>query len=188
MHDLETIFPYFNTFNEGLKKHLTTVLEKKTFSKGYMLLREGYFCKRVYFLAEGLVRGFYNRKGKELTSWFATEGDILTSMRAFVNQEISKENIEILENSVLYALTYQQLQDIYQKYPDFNAFGRLLAEQYYIELEEHSLSMQFDTATERYENFVQTQGKLLLRLSLGHLASYLGISQETLSRIRSKNL
>lgn len=186
MHNLEVIFPHFESFDEKLKKHLYHTLEKMTFKKGEMLLREGYHCKRVYLLAEGLVRGFYNRKGKERTSWFATEGDILTSMSAFVNQEISKENIEILENSVLYALTYQQLQDIYQKYPDFNAFGRFMAEQYYIELEEHSLSMQFDTATERYENFVQTQGKLLLRLSLGHVASYLGISQETLSRIRSK--
>lgn len=151
-----------------------------------MLLREGSLCNKMYFLAAGLVRGFYYKEGKELTSWFAAENDIITSMSAFIKQETSKENIEALEDSTLYYLSYCQLQKTYEKYPELNRLGRLLTERYYIELEEHTLSLQFRSATERYQDFVLSKSNLLQRVPLKYIASYLGISQETLSRVRTK--
>ena len=77
-------------------------------------------------------------------------------------------------------------QKAFEKYPEFNLIGRLLTEKYYIELEERTISLQFQTATERYLKLLQQQPQLLQKASLGMIASYLGISQETLSRIRKK--
>lgn len=187
MDNLEQIFPYVETFSKGLKKHLFTILEKITVKKGTLLLRENKICDRAYFLAEGLARGYYNIRGKELTSWFVSEGDILTSLSSFIKQERGKENIEVLENSTLYSVSYDEWENIFQKYPEFNLFGRLLMQRYYINLEKHALSLQFDTAKERYEKFIEKQGHIQLRVPLQHLASYLGISKETLSRIRARN-
>lgn len=187
-YNLEQNFPYFSSFDENLQEDLRTLLQKNIVAKGTLLLREGSFCKKIYFLAKGLVRGFYYREGKELTSWFGLENDALTSLSAFIQQKTSKENIEILEDSILYSLTYTQLQELYEKYPEFNRSGRMLIEKYYIELEEHTLSLQFDSATERYQKLLYQQNHLLQRVPLKYIASYLGISQETLSRIRAKNL
>lgn len=188
MHNLEQLFPYFDVFSEELKQHLFTILEKTVVAKGTLLLQEGNICDKAYLLVEGLARGYYNMGDKELTSWFVSEGDILTSLSAFIKQERGRENIEVLENSILYSVTYEEWEDIFRQYPEFNLFGRLLMQRYYINLEKHALSLQFDTATERYEKFIQKQGHIQLRVPLKHLASYLGVSKETLSRIRAKNL
>jgi CRP/FNR family transcriptional regulator, anaerobic regulatory protein len=107
-------------------------------------------------------------------------------MYSFVSQKPSFENIEILEPSVLYAISYDNLQKMYLEFPEFNLIGRLFTEKYYIELEERVMSLQFLTAKERYEKLLIQQPMLLQRVTLGQIASYLGITQETLSRIRGK--
>lgn len=188
MHNLEQNFPYFKTFSAELKQHLFSILEKTTVEKGTLLLKEGELCSKAYYLEEGLARGFYNINGKELTSWFVSEGDILTSLSAFIKQERGRENIEVLEKSVLYSVTYEEWENIFELFPEFNKFGHLLMQRYYINLEKHALSLQFDTATERYEKFIQKQGHIQLRVPLKNLASYLGVSKETLSRIRASML
>jgi hypothetical protein len=76
---------------------------------------------------------------------------------------------------------------MYKKYPELNYLGRLLTEKYYLDLMERTYCLQFQSAKESYEHLIQTHPQLIKRASLGHIASYLGISQETLSRIRAKN-
>ena len=96
------------------------------------------------------------------------------------------ENIEAIENSILYVITYDDLNNLYHNHPEFNYVGRLLTEKYYIDLMERTLCLQFQSAKESYDQLVKCQPYILQRASLGHIASYLGISQETLSRIRTK--
>ena len=124
--------------------------------------------------------------GKEITTWFASENDAVTSMYSFITQKPSYETIEVLEDCILYEINYENVQLLLKKYPEFNLIGRLLTEKYYIKLEERTMSLQFQSATERYLKLLQ-QPQLLQKASLGMIASYLGISQETLSRIRKKN-
>jgi CRP-like cAMP-binding protein len=107
-------------------------------------------------------------------------------MYSFVSQKASYENIQAIEPATLYAITFDDLQKLYKNYPTFDKIGRLLTEQYYVALEERIMSLQFQTAIERYQSLMQNENYLLQRVSLGMIASYLGISQETLSRIRSK--
>jgi CRP-like cAMP-binding protein len=111
---------------------------------------------------------------------------LATSLYSFETQTPNFENIEILEDSTLYAISYESLQYLYHHYPEFNLLGRRLVEKYYVELMERTLSFQFQSARERYLQLLTNRPQILQRASLGHIASYLGISQETLSRIRTK--
>jgi CRP/FNR family transcriptional regulator, anaerobic regulatory protein len=179
------ILNQFTTVSEQAEKALAKVFTKIEYPKGKLLLEQGKICRHLYFLESGFVRGFYYQAGREITSWFAFENDIVASMYSFTAQKPSFEIIEILENSVLHCINYDQLQQLYNKFPEFNCAGRLLIEKYYIELEERTFSFQIQSAKERYQEILNTQPALLQRASLGHIASYLGISQETLSRIRA---
>jgi len=185
MNFITEILKQFATISEQARIVLAEVITKREFPKGTLLLEQGKTCKHLNFLESGFARAFYFHDGKEITTWFAFEDDIVVSMYSFTTQKPSLENIEIVETSVLHCISYDHLQQLYQKYPEFNLIGRLLIEKYFIELEERISSLQMQSAKERYQGILNNQPKLLQRASLGHIASYLGISQETLSRIRA---
>lgn len=172
--------------NEDVKVKLSEFTEELNFKKGTLLLKDGDICQHIYYFEKGFARGFLYKNGKEITSWFALENDIATSLYSFETQKPNFENIEILEDSILYAINYENLQFLYQHYPEFNIVGRWFVEKYYLELMERTLSFQFQSAQERYFQLLTHRPQILQRASLGHIASYLGISQETLSRIRAK--
>lgn len=172
--------------SEQAKIRFAEFIVQKKFIKGALLLRGSEICRHIYFLKKGFARGFVNQDGKDITSWFAEENDIVTSLYSFVSQKPSFENIEILENSTLYTISYENLQELYDQYPEFNLIGRRFMEKYYVELMVRTMSLQFQPAKERYYQLLTHQPALLKRATLGHIASFLGISQETLSRIRSK--
>ncbi|MBL0304205.1 MAG: Crp/Fnr family transcriptional regulator [Cytophagaceae bacterium] len=186
MDKLITIINQFANISEQAKNELFDIVSMKGFDKGSYIVEQGKTCKHLYFIKSGFLRGFYYQDGKEITSWFASENDTVTSMYSFISQKPSFETIEVLEDSTLFEISYNNLQLLFEKYPEFNLIGRLLTEKYYIELEERTISLQFQTATERYLKLLQQQPQLLQKASLGMIASYLGISQETLSRIRKK--
>ena len=165
---------------------LEKLIGDEEFLKDSFLLREGQIARKLYFVESGLLRGFHYKDSKEVINWFSYENLFATAMYSFVSQKPSYENIQALENTKVKTITYQKLQDLYKRHPDFERIGRLLTEQYYIQLEERLISLQFQTAKERYENILQKEPQLIHRISLGHLASYLGMTQENLSRVRSK--
>ncbi len=155
-------------------------------AKNEIILRAGEKCPCIYFIAKGLVRGYYFLEDKEITHWFAKEEEFATSFYAFISGERSSEFIQALEDCEVIKITYDQLQLLYQQFPETERIGRLLIEQYYIRLESRMLGLQFTSAKERYQKLQDERPELLQRVSLGQIASYLGISQETLSRIRSE--
>lgn len=175
----------FVALSVQVEKELTEALVKKEFKKGELLLEKDRICSQIYFIKSGAARGYYIGDGKEITSWFAFENDIITSMYSFVTQKPGFESIEVLEESVLFSISYERMQYFYLNFPEINFVGRLLTEKYYIELEERAFSLQNLTAAERYQQLITLKPQLLQKASLGHIASYLGISQETLSRIRA---
>jgi CRP/FNR family transcriptional regulator, anaerobic regulatory protein len=176
----------YSEISEDAKTELGKFIIQKKVKKGTLLLEAGTTCRHLYFLQKGFARGFYYQKGKEITSWFALENDIVTSLYSFVGQKPSVESIEILESSMLSAISFEHLQQLYEKYPEFNLIGRRFAEKYYVDLFIRTMSLQFQSAKERYLHLLASQPQLLQKASLGHIASYLGVSQETLSRIRAK--
>jgi CRP-like cAMP-binding protein len=165
---------------------LDAVLEKKALPKGAFLISEGKVCNHVYFLEQGCARGFYTLEEKEITYWFAFENMFLTSLYSFITRKAGAENIQLLEDCVLWSVSYEDLQKLYSTYPEIERLGRVIHEKYYVMLEERFLSIHFKEARERYDILLKNNPHILQRVPLGYVASYLGITQETLSRIRSK--
>ena len=160
--------------------------EQQVFSKNDYLLTEGKICRHLYFLEKGAVRGYYNLDRKEITYWFAFENDFVTSFHSFITQQPSVENIQFLEGSIVWCISKEKLATLFNDYHEIERLVRIAYEKYYIRLEERFVGAQFKTASERYENLLHQSPHILERVPLGYIASYLGISQETLSRIRGR--
>lgn len=170
--------------NQSVIDALIEMVFSVDYPKGVLLAEQGKPCRYIYFIEKGVMRGFYHRGEKDITTWFAYEQDVVTSMSSFVTQHPAVENIEVLESASVKGISYDHLQELYRRFPEFNIVGRLLSERYYVELEERTLSLQNLSARERYIKLLNEQPHILQKVSLGHIASYLGMSQETLSRIR----
>ena len=160
--------------------------EAVSLAKNEYLLREGTVSRHLYFLQHGALRSFYNLDGKEITHWFGFENDFVTSFHSFITQQPAIENIQLIEGSMLWSISKDTLFSLFHQFHEIESMVRIIYEKYYIRLEERFVNAQFKTATERYENLLNDNPHIIERVSLGHIASYLGISQETLSRIRSR--
>lgn len=165
---------------------LQDCMKEVVFSKNDYLVREGQICRHLFFLQQGVLRGFYNLNGKEITHWFAFEDDFVTSFHSFISQQPALENIQLLEGSILWSISKDNLNSLMNTYHELERLVRIAYEKYYLKLEDRFVNAQFKTATERYQNLMRQTPHILERVPLGYIASYLGISQETLSRIRSR--
>jgi CRP-like cAMP-binding protein len=173
--------------SENLQNQIKSYLIEEHFQRKSILLKEGQVSQRIYFIKKGFIRAYYHKGLNEYTSWFMGEGDIIVSVYSFFSRKPSFENIEVLEDSILQSINWDQLQNIYKNYPEFNQTGRLITEQYYIKSEERVIKLQTLTAKQRYENLLLSHPDILQKASLGQIASFLSIKQETLSRIRAKH-
>lgn len=160
--------------------------EKIMPAKNSYLLQEGAVCRHLYFVESGALRGYYNMEGKEITHWFGFEKDFVTSFHSFITQQPAVENIQLLEGAVLWRTSKDTLTGLLNQHHEIERLVRIAYEKYYIRLEERFVNAQFKTARERYENLLLQTPHILERVPLGCVASYLGISQETLSRIRGR--
>ena len=142
--------------------------------------------KKLYFIKKGIVRAYIIDDGKEITFWFGKEGDLILSMRSYVENKISYETIELMEDCELYEIKSSDLQLFYATNLEIANWGRKLAEIELIKTEERFISRQLGTAIDRYKKLLEENPSLINRVQLGYIASYLGISQVTLSRIRAE--
>jgi CRP-like cAMP-binding protein len=176
----------YHSISAEAQSALEECFEQVILSQGEYLLTEGKICRHLYFLESGAVRGFYNLEGKEITYWFGFENDFVASFHSFTTAQPAVDNIQLLEGSILWSIKKDSLTKLLNQYHDIERLVRIAYEKYYIRLEERFVNSQFKTATERYENLLQENPHILERVPLTHVATYLGISQETLSRIRSR--
>lgn len=156
-----------------------------TIAKGQFLVAAGEVCRHVFFIQKGAMRAYIQEKKKDITTWITTEGEMITSIRGFDLQQPSLENIQAIEDCQLVGAHYDNLQYCYDNFLEMNIVGRKLLEAYYRSAEERAFIARLSTATGRYQHFVATKGHLINRLPLKYIASYLGMTIETLSRIRS---
>ena len=176
----------YHVLSADAQNALMNCFAKVELSKNEYLLKEGQISRQLYFLEKGALRGFYNLDGKEITHWFGFENDFVTSFHSFITRQPAVENIQLLESSTLWSISKDSLTSLYNRHHEIERLVRIAYEKYYIRLEERFVNAHFTTAKELYENLLQQTPHILERVPLGYVASYLGISQETLSRIRSR--
>jgi CRP-like cAMP-binding protein len=156
--------------------------------RGSYLLKAGEIAKHIYFIRKGAIRGFMKEGTKEVTTWITAENEMVTSIRGFSLQEPSLENLQAIERCDLVVATYESLQYLYNTFVEVNIVGRKLLERYYRDAEERAYISRIPNAAKRYRHFLETKSDLSNRIPLKYIASYLGMTIETLSRIRSKKI
>lgn len=173
--------------SEAAQNALNGLISHKKYPKKTYLVQEGKINSTLYFIKSGCVREFYiNQDGVEYSTWFGFENDFTINMRSFFTQLPSTKSIQTIEDSLIYQISHGDIYKMYDEYPDFERVGRLLAEQYLIQLDQTIEQIQTPNALNRYEKLIKDHPNILQRVPLTMIASYLGITLETLSRIRSK--
>ena len=169
-----------------LRQRLHEDFELVETSPGDILLKHDRFANQLFFIEQGLIHNYYYHDGKQVSSWFYTEYQFVTSWYSFYSQKPGFEEIECLENCTLHAISFEKYQKLIADFPSFGNFARLLAEEMLAFLDYFSKSWSFLSAKEKYDLLQKHFPHIEQRVKLGLIASFLGISQETLSRIRSK--
>jgi len=185
MEELLSFLHGIHPLTAGLRRHLKNILREQTVRRKEIILKSGTVSRRIYFIKTGLFQCYYHSGTKQVCSWFMQEGDVILSVVSFFSQTLSYESIQALEDSVVYSISYDELQHIYKKYPSFNFNGRVLTERYYQRSEERQYTIKRKTTKERYQHFFKHHEDLLQRIPRSSLASYLGMRPETLSRVRN---
>ncbi len=168
------------------KAALSKVLQKLELPKGHKLLEQNSICSYVYFIEKGLTRTHYIKDGKDVTDWFSSENMFATSVVSFISRQPDRRGIELLEDSLIWALSQSDLEKCCNKFHDVERFGRLLAYSGITLLQKRHDDLHFATALERYQTLMNTNPTIINRAPMGMIASFLGVTPETFSRIRSQ--
>lgn len=159
--------------------------EEVSYPKGHLLFKAGQKAPYSYFIIRGYARGFFYENGKDITFWFASQGMTLLSMNSYHSGAAGYENIELLEDSHLLRISNKDLIALYETNIELSNLGRRLSDVFILYLEKTLMEKNFMSASERYEALIKRDPEVLLKSPLKHIASFLGISQVSLSRIRA---
>lgn len=182
--NIDKILDQIYEISENSKDTLKDSIAEVSFSKGHILLKAQRIEKSIYFIKKGIVRAFAPVEGQNITFWFGEEGETILSMRSYVESKKGYENIELLEDCELYELGIERLNELYHCDIQIANWGRRLAEKELLKIESRMISAELKSAKERYDELITNSPNLIQRIPLKHIASYLGITQVSLSRIR----
>lgn len=186
MNALIALFKTYGNMSSETAIALNTRIKFFHKKKGDFLLKQGQINSSLFVIEQGIVRAFFLKEGKEVNSWFGMENEFIGSILPLYSNQPSFEYIQFLEDSIFYSISIEDLNEMYVLYPELNLIGRKIAEKLCEVLEERIVSLHTDNAEERYRALINKTPAIVQRVSLGHIASFLGITQETLSRIRSR--
>jgi CRP-like cAMP-binding protein len=167
---------------------VTSLFIKKSYKKGDLFLSYGQVCKHVGFLTHGLLRYYINYEGEDKTYEFAQENDFVCNYESFIPQIPSTKVIQALEDCEMLVISYSDLQTFYSSVAGAERFGRLVVEQVFIRTIKSISSLYTENAEYRYEQFLKNHADLQQRISQYHIASFVGVKPQSLSRIRKRIL
>jgi CRP-like cAMP-binding protein len=183
--------PFLEHFSENLplsdqtKAEIGSHLEILNLNKKYILIQENQRHDFAYFVIKGAVRSFYLKDGIEVNTWFALENDMVGSLQNF-NNKSSRETIELVENCTLIAINIKKIKPLMFSNIQIANFINAIIEEYALFLEDKFYFSLMMNSIDKYLTLVDKQPQLLQRIPLTYIASFLGITRETLSRLRAK--
>lgn len=164
---------------------LESILIPIKYAKGDLILKEGEICENILYIQKGLVRQFYFKNGKELTEHLAVEGGIVMCIESLFKEEPTHLQVEALEPTLVYALPKRNLEQVALHNVNIQILYRKILEESLIISQVHADLLRFETAQGRYERLCKLQPQVVMRAPLIYIASYLQMTPETLSRVRS---
>ncbi len=179
---LNSLYP----LSEELKTALSESAQQVSLPKGTCLFKEGMVASNAFFIARGMGRTYYYKEGKEITNNICPEDRVFISASSYYTGQPSYETGELVEDSDLIILPRETIEKLCHDYPDLNFMVRRLVEMFYVILDQRTYFLHMKSAQERYASCMQQSPDFFLRVPLGHIASFLGMTQETLSRLRGK--
>ena len=168
-------------------EEIASHFKESAIAKNDFFLREGRLSNEYLFLANGFMRAFaHDLESNEVTTHFYTAGQVVFEVSSFFNRAISRENIQALTACEGWSITYNELNTLFHTLPEFREFGRHILVKGFSGLKTRMLSMITETAEERYEGLLKSNPEIFVHAPLKYIASYLGITDTSLSRIRKE--
>ncbi len=184
MTELYNYFDSFHKIDKTDRQAIEQIATEIKVKKNELLQQIGYTCKTIYFIKTGIARIFYFKDGIDITECFGFENNIVARVESLFTGKPSQKGIQILEDAEIVSINAIQLFKLYDTNPNIERLFRLIFEKAYVETVNRIESIQFHTADERYKHLVNATN-YLQKIPLKHIASYLGITQVSLSRIRA---
>lgn len=186
MQDLKTFIEGYVPVSDANWKKISTCFEQKLVIKNESILKEGEICRKLYFLESGLLRFYINKDGNEIIKFFTVAPYFFTSQASFNDQKPASENIQAIENSVIWQISLQDSNKLLEL-QSWSTFAKKIIQEVQFFTEQILEEIQSETAENRYKKILSDDPVLAKRIPLKYLASFLGIAPQSLSRIR-KNL
>lgn len=185
MNSFKQFIEKYTPLTAGEWKQISECFEEKIIEKDEIILAEGTVCKHLYFLESGLLRYFISKEGNDITKFFTVAPYCFTSQASFNSGKPAKESIQAIEKSVIWQTTLRQTNELFEL-KSWALFARKIIQEVQFFTEEILEDIQTETAEYRYEKMLKQTPELVQRIPLKHLATFLGIAPQSLSRIRKK--
>lgn len=175
--------------NNDIVTNIVSHFEKRDFKTNEFLLKEGELNNEYFFLSSGFIRSYtHDLDNNEVTTNFYTQNQFVFEAASFFTQSISQENIQALTDSTVYIITFEKLNKLFHTIPEFREFGRSILVNNLVTLKQRTLSLINETAEVRYKKLLHSNKEIFQHAQLKQIASYLGITDTSLSRIRKETL
>ncbi|MDR6241822.1 Crp/Fnr family transcriptional regulator [Aureibacter tunicatorum] len=178
---MKSLYPLTDTTVSALCSQMTLL----HIPKNSLLIEDNTLNRNLYFIEEGLCRSFCNFDGEEVTTWFSLEGDVTFALLPMYRNAPGFENVQALEDSVIYSIPFEKLEALYRSCIDLANWGRIIHQECVLLLQTRRIERMQKTAGERYHILLNECPELFNRVKLGYIASYLGMTQQYLSKLRS---
>lgn len=186
MQSLVQHFSQYIKLNDQLRAEIFNRVIPQSFRKGEMVHNARNICTQSHFINTGLLRLYFLKDGKEVSDYFCSKGEWVNSPRSFMFREVDHYYIDALEPTEVFTLNVIDLGYLFDNFPEMERYARLSMGSLFYQMIERITSMRFTTAKDKYLHFNETYADIYPRIPLGMVASYLGITQETLSRLRAE--
>lgn len=186
IQSFSAFFEKYCALSKQAKEAIDGISQKHNLPKNTMVLNQGEVCRSVFLISCGVARMFYYHNGNDITNRFFFDNEVIADMQSIYSKKPSLFQIQLLEDCQLIEIKYRELEKLYTRYHEIESIGRLLAIECFLEESEYSRLFQMFSSKHRYIQLLEKYPDIINRVSLGYIASYIGVTQVQLSRIRSQ--